>query len=116
MEFNIDIKPLSVNEAWQGKRYKTQKYKKYESEVYVLLPDCDIPEKGHLIIWLEFGFSAATSDWDNPIKPFVDILQMKYGFNDNRIVEGHVLKRKVKKGEEYIKFKIEGAEDVLRAS
>ena len=23
----IEMKPLSVNEAWQGKRYKTEKYK-----------------------------------------------------------------------------------------
>ena len=51
---------------------------------------------------------------DNPIKPFTDCLQKKYGFNDNRIIEAHIKKVKVKKGEEYIKFELrelENAED-----
>ena len=29
----IDIKPLSVNEAWQGRRIKTKKYKEYVAEL-----------------------------------------------------------------------------------
>jgi Holliday junction resolvase RusA-like endonuclease len=101
----ISIKPLSVNEVWQGRRFKTQKYKKYESDVLVLLPSLTIPE-GRLCISLEFGFSNTQSDWDNPIKPFVDILQLKYQFNDNRIYRAEVIKTKVKKGEEFIRFEI----------
>lgn len=49
------------------------------------------------------------SDFDNPIKPFQDVLQAKYGFNDSRIVEAVVRKVKTKKGQEYIKFAIKGA-------
>ncbi len=102
----VDCKPLSVNEAWQGKRYKTKKYKAYEKEVYFRLPKLDIPD-GNLSIYLEFGLSNRASDWDNPIKPFIDILQWKYGFDDKRIYQANVKKTLVKKGEEYITFKIE---------
>lgn len=102
----INIKPLSVNVCWQGRRFKTNAYKGYESELMYLLPDIKVPKVGKLALWLEFGVSSSNSDWDNPIKPFVDILQDKYDFNDNRICMADVMKIKVKKGEEYIKFDI----------
>jgi len=101
----IDIKPMSVNEAWQGRRFKTPKYKAYERDVLKLLRPMTIPE-GDLVIDLEWGVSNMTSDWDNPIKPFQDILQKKYGFDDKHIIEARVKKVKVKKGEEYIEFTI----------
>ena len=105
----VDINPLSVNEAWQGKRFKTDKYKRYERDLLLLLPkDIEIP-KGELAIMIHFGVSNMQSDIDNPIKPFLDILQKKYGFNDNRIVSMNVRKTKAKKGEEYIHFRIKGA-------
>jgi len=63
----------------------------------------DIPE-GKLKLVLEFGVSSKLADWDNPIKPFQDILQKKYGFNDNRVYEAIVKKVDVKKGEEFISF------------
>ena len=34
----INIKPLSVNKAWQGKRFKTKKYKAFETELLLKLP------------------------------------------------------------------------------
>ena len=102
----LDIKPMSVNDAWQGRKFKTDKYKEYTIDVLILLPKIKIPE-GDLLLKLEFGFSSRASDWDNPIKPFVDILQKKYNFDDKRIKKGVVTVFNVKKGEEYIKFKIE---------
>ena len=103
----IDIKPLSVNQAWKGRRFKTNAYKKYERDLLLLLPDLEVPA-GDLEIYLKWGFSSAGSDWDNPIKPFQDILQKRYDFNDNRVLRGVVEKVKVKKGHEYIEFVIKG--------
>lgn len=100
----VKIKPLSVNECWQGQRFKTAAYKNYERYLLQVLPDMDIPEKGPLIILIDFGFSSAASDWDNPIKPLQDILQKRYAFNDNRIKRAIVNVEKVPKGGEYIKF------------
>lgn len=102
----IGIKPLSVNATWKGRRYKTKEYKAYERAILLSLPKFPIPN-GKLKIYLEFGFSNKSSDWDNPIKPFQDILQKKYDFNDSRIYEAEVLKKIVPKGSEYVKFRLE---------
>ena len=97
---------MSVNDAWQGRRFKTPEYKRYEKDVITLLRPLVIPE-GELNLYLEWGFSNyGQSDFDNPIKPFTDCLQKRYGFNDNRIKESTVRKVKVAKGDEYIEFSI----------
>jgi len=111
-KIRINIKPLSVNEAWQGRRKKTDSYRAYEKEVLYKLRKMDIPS-GNLYLRLEFGFSSAGSDFDNPIKPIVDIFQKYYGFNDNRITKAYVEKKKVSKGEEYIEFSIDSAANYI---
>lgn len=104
----IQIKPLSVNEAWQGQRFKTRSYQDYERRALLLLPPIlDIPA-GDLSIILEFGFSNRASDLDNPVKPIMDILQKRYGFNDAQVVQYQLIKKIVPKGSEYIAFSIRG--------
>jgi Holliday junction resolvase RusA-like endonuclease len=102
----IDIKPLSVNEVWKGKRYKTDSYKTYERAMLYLLPQMNTP-KDNLKVNICFGFSSSGSDIDNCLKPFLDCLQKKYAINDNRIYELNVKKEIVSKGNEFIKFSIE---------
>ena len=104
-EIMIKIKTLSINEAFQGRRFKTPKYKSYEQELLLTLPKINLP-KPPFEIHFEFGFSNVMSDWDNPVKPLQDILQKKYGFNDKDIHRAVVDKVMVKKGEEYFKVKI----------
>ena len=101
----VKIKPLSVNECWRGRRFKTDKYKIYESKLKRLLPPLELPAPP-FSVYYEFGFSSLASDLDNPIKPLQDILQKKYGFDDKQIFEFTARKKKVKKGDEYIIFKI----------
>jgi Holliday junction resolvase RusA-like endonuclease len=106
----IHIKPLSVNDAWQGKRFKTPEYKAYEQELMLLLPNkYEVPVESDLEINFEFGLNTL-ADWDNPIKPLQDILQKKYDFNDRRVVRATVIKNSVKKGEGYLNFSIRGIE------
>lgn len=110
MQNLIKIKPLSVNNVWQGRRYKTQAYKDYEAKCIYLLPSkLEIPED-KLKIDIEFGVSSKLADIDNPLKPFLDILQVKYGFNDKNIYELNVKKTIVDKNKEYIKFDITESE------
>lgn len=106
MEIKKQIKPLSVNQCWQGKRFKTKIYKAYEQELLYTLPQVKLP-KAPYWIYFEFGLSNSMSDWDNPVKPLQDILQKKYGFNDKDIIEALVRKVKVKKGEEYFVIKMD---------
>ena len=106
----VDIKPMSVNEAWQGSRFKTPKYKAYARDLSLILPPSVAIPAGPLQVEYEFGVSNMQADYDNPIKPFQDVLQTKYGFNDSRIMRAVIEKVKVPKGKEYIKFLITGAE------
>ena len=108
----IHIKPMSVNEAWQGKRYRSKAYLAYEKALLLLLPNtCEVPAEGDLQINFEFGLNTL-ADWDNPIKPTQDIIAKKYGFNDRRILKGTVIKNVVKKGEGYFTFSIRGIDEV----
>lgn len=106
---NLKIKPLLVNECWQGKRFKTKAYLKYERDLFLILPQIKLPNPPFEINF-EFGFSNIMSDWDNPVKPLQDILQKKYNFNDKDIMKAIVTKIKVKKGDEYISFDIKNLE------
>lgn len=72
----INIKPLSVNEAWQGRRFKTEKYKLYQDTLLWLLPKMKIPEPPYEIHF-KFEFSNSLSDWDNPVKLEFEIWTMK---------------------------------------
>lgn len=102
----INIKPLSVNRAWKGRRYKTDEYKQYTYELLMLLPrDIKIP-KGKLSVYYKFGYSSKSSDIDNGIKQFQDILCEAYEFNDKQIYKMIVEKVDTKKGEEFIDFRI----------
>lgn len=103
----IEIKPLSVNKCWQGRRFKTSDYKSYKTELLYKLPKIKINPKDKLRLTIIVGFSNYKSDLDNICKPFQDILQQKYGFNDDRIYELIMFKKIVKKGNEYIEFSID---------
>lgn len=101
------IKPLSVNEAWQGKRFKSKKYEAYELELLFKLPPTKMNwDKTPIELSMVVGLSNMASDIDNIVKPFVDILQKKYGFNDKYIFRLVVEKKLVEKGTEFIEFYI----------
>lgn len=97
---------MSVNVAWQGKRYKTKEYILYEREMLFLLPKIKIPPPPFKVFF-HFGFSNKKSDIDNPVKPILDIMQKKYNFDDCDIYELNIKKSIVKKGSEFIEFEIQ---------
>ena len=106
ISFKLDQKPLSINEAWQGKRFKTPAYKRYEEAMLLLMPKGKVEPDQMLRIEFFFGFSNKASDLDNPVKLLMDIAQKKYGFNDKMVFELNVRKCIVKKGEEFIQMGI----------
>ena len=100
------IKPLSVNEAFKGRRFKTDKYKQYDRDLSLMLPKITINGSKKLSVYYEFGLSSKNADGDNYVKETQDIISRKYGFNDKMIFEWRIRKVEVKKGQEYVKFKI----------
>ena len=103
----IEIKPLSINEARKWRRFKTKDYERYEQFVHLLLPKTYDIQQWKLEIYLKFWMSNVNADVDNPVKPFVDILQKKYWFNDKIVYKMIIEKEKVKKGEEFIELSTE---------
>lgn len=101
----VNIKPLSVNKAWQGKRFKTKDYKSFERELLLKMPMVKMVDSPFRVD-LRFGFSNKLSDIDNPIKLTLDIIQKKYGINDRDVYALNVTKEVVKKGDEFIQYKI----------
>lgn len=102
----IPVKPLSVNDAWKGRRFRSDAYNAYRTEVLLRLPPGSLPDPPYRVFY-EFGFSNPQADFDNPCKPLGDILQQKYGFNNKLIYEAHIRKKIVPKGHEYIKVHIQ---------
>ena len=100
--YKINMKPLSVNDAWQGRRFKSTAYKVYETELYYQLPKIKVPD-WQLRLSIEAGISRQ-ADIDNISKPFIDVLQATYWFNDKSIMLLQLHKVIVKKWEEYISF------------
>ena len=99
----INIVPLSVNKAWQGKRFKTKEYLKFERDMLLLLPKFKIPE-APISLSINYGFSSPLSDIDNPTKLVIDIMQKKYKFNDRDIFELILTKEIVNIGKEFIEI------------
>ena len=99
------LKPMSVNEAFLGKKTKSAKYRKYETHLKRNLPDLEIPE-GLLEVRLVVYYSSKLSDLDNAIKPFLDVLCKRYGFDDRYVYRIRMTKVIVPKGAENIAFRI----------
>lgn len=102
----INIKPMSVNDVFKGRRFKTDKYISYQQAMLLLLPKLNIPKGIKLELSIHVGFSSKGSDLDNICKPFQDILSKKYGFNDNQIYKLIMTKEIVPKNSEFIEFDI----------
>ena len=105
----IPIKPLSVNNAWRGRRFASDELKAYKRQVPLMLPSKITIPRGKLIICFDFYFSSKASDYDNPIKSLQDIICDAYGLNDNNIYAGIIRKHIVKRGQERSEFKIHAA-------
>lgn len=101
----ILLKPLSVNEAFKGKRYKTDKYDTFIRSMLFLLPKITLPQAPYSIE-IVLGYSSKSSDIDNGLKSFLDCLVKKYGFDDREIYQMNVKKEITKKGAEFIKFEL----------
>lgn len=106
IDIHLDIKPLSINQAWQGKRFKTPKYDKFIKESLTQMPTKKLKLSDMIHVSLVFGFSSKLADIDNGVKPILDILTKKYGIDDRYIYGLEVQKKIVPKGQEYINITI----------
>ena len=106
--YQIDIQPLSVNRAFQGRRYKTPEYNQYSIVINAFLARLQlprIPDGQPFYLYLEFGISKL-QDASNGIKLFEDVLCSHMGINDRNVMALFVRKVVTKKKDCYIRFNI----------
>ena len=101
----IDIRPLSVNAGYKGRRFKTTEHKQWARSVMFLLPKIILPPPPYEI-YFKFGFSSNSSDYDNAIKHTQDCIATRYRFNDKLIRRAVIDIDIVPKGKEYIEFSL----------
>lgn len=100
------VKPLSANKMHLGRKVDSKEYRNYKAELLQCLPDIELPG-GLLRLRILACLSSKLSDLDNVIKPFLDVLQKRYQFNDRDIYRIVCEKRIVKKGEESLIFALD---------
>jgi len=101
----IKIKPLSINAAFQGRRFKSPAYKLFEEEFLLIAPHREMI-KGKVGIEYKFHLkNHKMADYDNCIKTTQDLIVRKgYIEDDRKIYEAKITK--VPSDEDYIEFRI----------
>ena len=105
--FNVFVSPLSVNKAWQGKRFKTKDYDYFCKEFAIKLPRNirHFNEKKEIQITIIFYlYNYNKRDIDNCLKPLLDQLVNNEIILDDRYIKRLIIsKEKInKKDGEYI--------------
>ena len=106
--FSVDIKALSINEGYKGRKFKTSVHKLFKDRMDIALRKMDLPKlrpKEDFFINYIF-YTSTNSDVDNLIKLTQDAICEKLGIDDRYLSGLHARKVKVKKGQERIKFDI----------
>lgn len=101
----IELKPLSINAAFCGRRFKTDAHKAYEQILLLLLRGC----KKHTG-WYEIRFdfylrSYKRSDLSNLIKVTEDVLVKAGAVEDDRFCKSMVIEKHPSKTD-YFTFEI----------
>ena len=108
MELCIPLQPLSINAAFQGRRFKTHDCKIFEKCFYYLLPKKEMI-MGWVEIWYEYGLlksNFSRSDVGNLDKLISDLLVKKgYIQDDRKVIALHQIK--VQSNKSYVKIRIE---------
>lgn len=105
----LPIKALSTNQLYIGRKIKSAAARQFEESLAVLLAvhakDKDLPD-GELAIHYRIGVSRR-SDLDNCLKLLQDGIARHYGIDDRRFCAHTAVRVPVKKGGEFLMFRIE---------
>ena len=97
LKIRLPIKPLSVNECWKGRHFKTEKYKKYDEDLQFLLPRKRVKGEWFKVFYRFYLKSFASSDIDNLVKALQDnLVSAKIIPDDRKIVEMNIKKYRAK--------------------
>jgi Holliday junction resolvase RusA-like endonuclease len=102
----ILLKPISINEAFQGRRFKNQKHKDFEEQMLLALRGNIQKFDGDYSMHLKFYLKNATRcDLSNYIKVTEDCIVKSGIVKDDRFCWRMVVE-KFKSKEDYIEFEV----------
>lgn len=84
------LKPISINAAWQGRRFRTEAYKQFKKDFCRLIRKTEAVEGVDLEVALRIGLekkSYARSDIDNFLKPICDAIVEAGIIKDDRYIK-----------------------------
>lgn len=94
MKILIPLKPLSVNAAWQGRRFKSKTYKKYEADIDMLVPPAKKTLKGLIhATYIFYLTNFLRTDGDNLVKCLQDLLVKKGYIEDDREIVKYTIEK-----------------------
>ena len=94
LTITLTIKALTVNQAWQGRRFSTPAKKYYEAALRFALPKVAVAAAPYYRVEYDFHLrSFALSDWDNLVKVTQDCIVKRGIISDDR----HIIEARVRK-------------------
>lgn len=85
-QLEVQLKPLTVSKAWQGRRFKTQAYKDWQRD-FCLLVGKQTPITGNVALTLELYLkNDKMSDIDNTLKVIQDSMILANLIQDDRFI------------------------------
>lgn len=88
MQIILPVSPLSVNKAWKGRRFKSDDYESFETEVCVMLPMAkEDPIDGEVFVhYVYYIKNYGGADTSNLEKTLSDILVKRGYLKDDRYI------------------------------
>jgi Holliday junction resolvase RusA-like endonuclease len=93
MKGTLPIKALSINQAFQGRRFKTKECNTYCKTLALMLPHTRIPGE-YYQVWFRFYLkNFAMTDEDNLVKLLQDCMVQNGMIVDDRRIVRHILEK-----------------------
>lgn len=113
MKFKLNIKPLSINKAFQGRRFKTSDANNYDKQLALLLPKEKVVGEYFRVSYNFHLINFSITDADNLVKMLQDaVVRREIIPDDRRIVEYKI--KKFPSDTDYIEVEIEAIEAPLK--
>lgn len=93
MKLTLDLKPLSLNNCYAGRRHDTAAKKQYDSTLQMLLPHRSLPGPYYTVTFRFFLKRCFAGDLDNLCKVLLDnLVDAGIISGDRNVVEIHLYK------------------------
>ena len=93
MKGTLSIHPLSINAAFQGRRFKTKECKTYCRALALMLPNAKIEGEYYAVTFRFHLKNFAMTDEDNLVKLLLDCMVQKGMIKDDRRIVQHIIEK-----------------------